>query len=63
MIKCGDCDTLYELVKDACKCPCCGAENYPEEQDDAVYTCCQVCGIKLGAHDEIVGMCNRCANE
>lgn len=37
----------------------------PLEQLDGhvPFTHCQVCGIKLGPHDEIVGMCNRCADE
>lgn len=31
---CQECGTRYEPMTDAYKCPCCGAENYPDEIEE-----------------------------
>lgn len=33
-ILCDECGTRFEPTTDAYKCPLCGAENYPDEDDD-----------------------------
>jgi Zn finger protein HypA/HybF involved in hydrogenase expression len=30
MIECQECGEVYEPETDAYRCPCCGAENYPD---------------------------------
>jgi Zn finger protein HypA/HybF involved in hydrogenase expression len=34
MITCEECGTVYEPITDAYKCPACGTENYPEDDDE-----------------------------
>ena len=72
VIECDECGCRFEPITDAYRCPECGAENYPDGDDDyhragpyrPVFTNCNVCGVKLRtvAEDQ-VGMCERCADE
>ena len=34
-ITCDECGARFEPLTDAFKCPVCGTENYPEDDDDA----------------------------
>lgn len=33
MIECDECGTHFEPMTDAYRCPVCGTENYPEDDD------------------------------
>ena len=71
-MECEECGAEYRPMTDAYRCPECGTENYPPDEQDEyepyrvkpVYTNCNVCGIVLRADTELLmGLCDRCADE
>lgn len=71
-MRCDECGDVFEPMTDAFKCPTCGTENYPEDDDpdQGPYRPalspdkCNVCGIPLRTFDEErMGMCDSCASE
>jgi DNA-directed RNA polymerase subunit RPC12/RpoP len=39
MIECDECGAKYIPITDAYKCPVCGTENYPEEDEGDALRC------------------------
>lgn len=47
-ILCDECGTRFEPMTDAYKCPLCGAENYPDDDDGSQP--CRCCGRSFGCY-------------
>jgi DNA-directed RNA polymerase subunit RPC12/RpoP len=63
-MKCDECGETFEPMTDAYKCPTCGTENYPDEDDDMPSRKrpigeCEECNFPLYAGDDPY-LCEAC---